>query len=190
MQTRFAIGWRQVAACVLTLALTSLITSSFSLLAVPLGQEFKPSRMVLMLAMTVVSAVSALISPSLGKLLDRVNMPLAMAIGTGLLAAGFVAMSLASSFNLVLAVYALLIAPANILLGPLAATVLLSRWFVRQRGKALGLAITGIALGNFFFPQIFQTFLDTWEWRISLRAGGDDSGAGAWCSRDDRQPPV
>lgn len=170
MQTRFAIGWRQVAACVLTLALTSLITSSFSLLAVPLGQEFKPSRMVLMLAMTVVSAVSALISPSLGKLLDRVNMPLAMAIGTGLLAAGFAAMSLAPNFNLVLAVYALLIAPANILLGPLAAKVLLSRWFVRQRGKALGLAISGIALGNFFFPQIFQTFLDAWEWRISLRA--------------------
>lgn len=170
VQARFAIGWRQVAACVLTLALTSLITSSFSLLAVPLGQEFKPSRMVLMLAMTVVSAVSALISPSLGKLLDRVNMPLAMAIGTALLAAGFMAISLAPSFSLVLAVYALLVAPANILLGPLAATVLLSRWFVRQRGKALGLAISGIALGNFFFPQIFQTFLDAWEWRVSLRA--------------------
>lgn len=170
MATNFATGWRQVGACCLTLALTALITSSYSVLAVPLGQEFKPSRMVLMLAMTVVSAVSALISPPLGKLLDRMNIRIAMGAGSVLLAGGFVAISIAPSFNLILAVYGLLVAPANILLGPLAATVLLSRWFVKRRGTALGFAIAGIAMGNFFFPPLIQQFLDAWEWRVALRA--------------------
>lgn len=169
MAGKFAIGWRQVAACVLTLALTALITNSYSILAVPLGEEFKPSRMVLMLAMTVVSAVSAVISPSLGKWLDRANLRLAAAIGTVLLALGYVAISLAPSFNLVLLVYGLLVAPASTLLGPLAVTVLLSRWFVKRRGTAIGIAIAGIAAGNFVFPPLIQSILLGQDWREALR---------------------
>lgn len=173
MAGKFAVGWRQVAACVLTLALTALITGSYSILAVPLAQEFKPSRQVLMLAMTVISAVSAVISPSLGKWLDKADLRIAVGLGTMLLAGGYVAISMAPSFNAILAIFGLLIAPANILLGPLAATVLLSRWFVHRRGRALGIAIAGIAAGNFFFPPIIQQFLNTHDWRaaVQLMAG-------------------
>ena len=169
MTGSFAIGCRQVAVCVLTLALTALITGSFSVLAVPLGQEFKPSRTVLMLAMTVVSGVSALLSPSLGRLLDRVDLRLAFTVGSVLLAAGYFAMSLAPSFTAVLAIYGVLVAPANILLGPLAATVLLSRWFVLQRGRALGFAIAGIAGGNFVFPPLIQQFVTYGGWRMAVQ---------------------
>ncbi|PLK25999.1 MFS transporter [Novosphingobium sp. TH158] len=165
----FTVGWRQVAASVITLALTALITGSYSILAVPLGEEFQPSRMVLMLAMTLVSAVSAVLSPIIGKWLDRADLRIAAGLGAALLAAGYVAISFAPSFNVVLALYGLLIAPASTLLGPLAATVLLSRWFVKRRGTALGIAIAGIAGGNFLFPPLIQAMLGEHEWRTALQ---------------------
>ena len=48
-------------------------------------------------------------------------------------------------------VFGLLIAPANVLIGPVAATVLLSRWFADLRGRAIGIAIAGIAAGGLVF---------------------------------------
>jgi MFS family permease len=169
MTGSFAIGWRQVGACVALLAVVSMITSSYSVLAVPLGAEFQPSRMVLMLTMTVLSAVSALISPVLGHLFDRVSARLLMGIGISLLALGYTVVSFTQSFTQVLIVYGVLIAPASVLIGPLAATVLLSRWFIKHRGRAIGLAIAGISIGSFIFPPILQSLLNAFEWRMAFR---------------------
>jgi MFS family permease len=151
------------------LAATGMITASYSVIALPLAQEYNPGRMVLMLAMTVVSAVGVLLSATCGGLLDRVNLRWSMTLGGLLLSAGFWAISMTTSFSQVLWVYALLIAPANVLIGPLAATVLLSRWFSSQRGKAMGLAMTGISIGMFTFPLIVSALLTQYPWRDALQ---------------------
>ncbi len=162
-------AWRQVFAAILLMAATGMITASYSVIALPLAQEYNPGRMVLMLAMTVVSAVGALLSATCGGLLDRVNLRWSMTLGGLLLSAGFWAISMTTSFSQVLWVYALLIAPANVLIGPLAATVLLSRWFSTQRGKAIGLAMTGISIGVFVFPLIVSALLTQYPWRDALQ---------------------
>ena len=154
------------------LACTGMIASTYSLVAVPLAEEFEPSRMVLMLSMTVYSAMSALLMPFLGNLMDRFSVRRLMILGGMLLGAGYAAISLAASMNHVLAVFVLLIAPANVLLGPLAATVLLSRWFEERRGRAIGIAIAGVAAGGFFFPMIIQGLLDAHQWREALQLLG------------------
>lgn len=169
MKGSFAIGWRQVASAFVLLACVATVTSSFSVVAVPLAAEFKPSRAVLALAMTVISGTSALLAPFLGGLMDRMSVRRMMLIGSALLGAGYVAITLAQTFTQVLLAYGLLIAPANVLLGPVAATVLLSRWFVRRRGAALGFAIAGIAMGGILFPPIIQGFLNHFPWREALR---------------------
>ncbi|MFT3966820.1 MAG: MFS transporter [Sphingobium sp.] len=165
----FGTGWRQVGACVALLAATGMIAATYSIVAVPLAQEFQPSRMVLMLAMTILSGVSALLSPVLGTLMDRASLRLMMLAGALLLASGFVALSFAASFSQVLIIYGLLMAPANVLIGPMAVSVLLSRWFVRRRGAAIGIAITGIAAGGFLFPPVIQGLLDILPWREAYR---------------------
>jgi MFS family permease len=146
-----------------------MITASYSVIALPLATEYDPGRMVLMLTMTVVSAVSALLSATCGGMLDRVNLRWSMTLGGLLLSAGFWLISATSSFSQVLWVYALLIAPANVLIGPLAATVLLSRWFSTQRGRAMGLAMTGISIGSFSFPLIVSELLTLYAWRDALQ---------------------
>ncbi|MET0240163.1 MAG: MFS transporter [Sphingobium sp.] len=169
MPGSFTLGWRQVGTSFLLLAATGMIASTYSIIAVPLALEFKPTRMVLMLAMTVLSGMGAVLTPLLGNLMDRVSVRKLMLIGCVLLSAGYAAISFAPHFYLVLVAYAVLIAPANVLLGPVATTVLLSRWFAERRGRAIGIAIAGISAGGFIFPFIIQGLLNAHEWRDALR---------------------
>lgn len=169
MASSFAPGWRQVGVGFMLLAATGMVASTYSIVAVPLAREFRPSRTVLMLAMTVLSGTSAVLAPLLGTLMDRLPLRRLMLAGGLCLAAGYAAISLTTSFTQVLIVFGVLIAPANVLIGPVAVTVLLSRWFAQKRGRAVGIAIAGISAGGFCFPFIIQAFLDANDWRAALR---------------------
>lgn len=172
MNGSFALGWRQVGSSFVMLSAIASIAAAYSVLAIPLAQEFRPSRTVLMLAMTVVSAVSAGIAPLLGTLMDRVSLRHLMVAGSLLLAGGYAALSFATSFTQVLIVFGVLIAPGNVLLGPVAATVLLSRWFAKRRGRAIGFALAGISMGSVVYPPLIQWLLDSFAWREAFRLLG------------------
>jgi MFS family permease len=167
--TSFAVGWRQVGICFIMLACSGMIASTYSLVAVPLESEFATSRMEVMLSMTVYSAMGAVLMPLVGTLMDRYSVRKLLMLGGLLLGAGYAAISFAGSMNDVLVIFALLIAPANVLLGPLAATVLLARWFDERRGFAIGFAIAGVAAGGFLFPMIIHALFEAFEWREGLR---------------------
>lgn len=169
MPQSFAIGWRQVAASFLLLAATGMIAPTYSIIAVSLSEEFKPTRAVLMLAMTVLSGMGAVLAPLLGNLMDRFPLRRLMLVGSVALGLGYVSISLATSFNQVLVIFALLIAPANVLMGPVAITVLLARWFAQKRGRAVGIAIAGISAGSFLFPIIIRGLLESYDWRTALQ---------------------
>jgi MFS family permease len=169
MGLKFAIGWRQVAASFVMLAVIAMITSSYSVIAVPLAREFQPSRMVLMLAITVVSVVSGVLGPVLGTLMDGASLKRLMLLGSVMLAAGYAALSYATAFGHVLVIFGVLIAPANVLMGPVAVTVLLSRWFVKRRGTAIGIALAGIGMGGVVFPPFIQWLLDNYDWHVAMR---------------------
>jgi len=50
-----------------------------------------------------------------------------------------------------------------------AASVLVSRWFIKRRGAALGIAAAGISLGGIIMPLLIQSLLSNFEWRVALR---------------------
>ena len=56
--------------------------------------------------------------------------------------------------------------------GPLPSQVLLSRWFDRTRGKAMGIAYLGIGLGGAIVPLLAKWMTDHLGWRGSLQALG------------------
>lgn len=166
------LGWRQIGIGFVLLATVSMIASCYSVVAVPLLKEFHPSRFVMGLAMLVLSGVSALLSPFLGSMMDRMSVRMMMMIGGCLIAAGYASLSLATSFNHVLLAFGLLVAPANVLLGPMAVTVLLSRWFVRRRGLAIGIAIAGVATGSIVYPLVIQALLNHFAWPEAFQVFG------------------
>jgi len=56
--------------------------------------------------------------------------------------------------------------------GPLPSQVLLSRWFERSRGKAMGFAYLGIGLGGSAVPWISHTLVQHFGWQAALRMLG------------------
>src|SRR6185295_4413723 len=56
--------------------------------------------------------------------------------------------------------------------GPLPSQVLLSRWFDRTRGKAMGIAYLGIGLGGAIVPLLANWMTGHFGWRGSLQALG------------------
>jgi MFS family permease len=56
--------------------------------------------------------------------------------------------------------------------GPLPNQVLLSRWFEKSRGKAMGFAYLGIGLGGATVPWISHVLVQHFGWQAALRALG------------------
>lgn len=52
--------------------------------------------------------------------------------------------------------------------GPLPCQVLISRWFDRNRGKAMGIAYLGIGVGGAIAPHIARTLENNLDWHASL----------------------
>jgi sugar phosphate permease len=56
--------------------------------------------------------------------------------------------------------------------GPLPCQVLVSRWFDRTRGRAMGIAYLGIGIGGAAVPLLSHRLTDLFGWRGSLQAVG------------------
>jgi sugar phosphate permease len=56
--------------------------------------------------------------------------------------------------------------------GPLPCQVLVSRWFVNGRGKAMGFAYLGIGVGGAAVPWISRFLVDRFGWQVALKVLG------------------
>jgi sugar phosphate permease len=163
-------GWWQVAVAMVIQAVSAAsIFTAYSLVVAPLKVEFEPSNMFLMLGITAVSLVSGLLSPPIGAAIDRISVRWLMLSGSGLIALGFLLLSISTAMIQVIIIYGVFMSVGSVLLGPIAASALLARWFSRRRGLALGLASSGAAIGGLLLPPLLQALIDGFEWRMSLR---------------------
>lgn len=166
-------GWQQVAATMLMQAASSgSIFIAYSVIAVPLQKEFEPSRMMLMMAMTAVLVGAGILSPILGRTMERLSLRKLMMFGTTLLGVGFILVSRAQSMTQVHLIYLFMMAAAGVLCGPIAGSALLARWFTQRRGLAMSLSAAGAALGGLVAPPLLQFLIDTIEWRSALLCYG------------------
>ena len=60
---------------------------------------------------------------------------------------------------------------------PIIWTSVLNGWFIKNRGKAIGITMAGTGLGAFFLPPIVEFFISNYGWRMAYRA----IGFGALC---------
>jgi MFS family permease len=166
-------GWQQVAATMVMQAASSgSIFIAYSVIAVPLQTEFEPSRMMLMMAVTAALIGSGILSPMLGRTMERLSLRRLMMLGTTVLGVGFILVSRAQSMAQVQLIYLFLMATAGVLCGPIAGSALLARWFTKRRGLAMSLSAAGAALGGLVAPPLLQFLIETLEWRTALLCYG------------------
>jgi MFS family permease len=142
------------------------VLGSLGLFMRPLGEEFGWSRSEISAGLTLFTIAAAICFPLIGRLIDR--------FGTRrvLLPSMFcLALLLSSIALLVSEIWHLLL--IFLLIGTLGAgtnTVsyvpVISAWFDRHRGLAIGVAISGIGLGFIYVPLLVQHLIDVYGWRV------------------------
>lgn len=162
--------WVQVGVAFLIQATgAGALSYSYSVIAVPLAETFEPSRMVLMLGLTCMTLGAGFVSPMAGIAIDRLSLKLIMVAAILMTALGYVGLSLAAAMWQVPLIYGVLLSFGYVLLGPLCASTLLTRWFYENRGMALGIAAAGTSFGGFLYPPLIQALTELVGWREGLR---------------------
>jgi len=159
------------------LAVANGLYFSFSVFLVPLIEEFRWSRGLTAGALSLSTIVQGLLAPVAGVLVDRFGPRRVILSGAVLLSsASLLAATIHSPWELYF--YTGVLAAAGLVgLGPVPMGVLVSRWFVERRGRAIGLAFSGMGFGVFVTGPLAQWLIATYGWRTASAT----LGAGAFC---------
>ena len=120
---------------------------------------------------TCLTVATNLLSPVAGILIDRWSIRHLMIIGMVAMGLGLLILSQAGTLFQVWVVWASLIPLGVLLIGAIPSAALVSRWFIRRRGLALGLTATGSSLGGFLVPPLMTWLFLEWNWRTGLQVG-------------------
>lgn len=162
-------GWRIVGvAFVADFVATGFFFYSYGIFFKALAADFGGSRLAVSFGISLANVVGALLSPYLGRSLDRSSIRTIMLCGSLSTAAGF---ALASQIGALWQFYLILsslVALGIVCMGGITAATLVSNWFVARRGTALGVATMGISLSGLAMPPIATALIASYGWRGSF----------------------
>lgn len=173
---RFFYGWIIVA--ISTLALT--VSNGLAIYGMPVFSEWIRNEFIASGAMpsenaqsivanfgVLVFLVSGFSAPFGGYIIQKASIKKLMLLGCVMLGAAVLVNSQATA---VWQVYLcrMVMGASLSFIGVLINTVLVSNWFVKKRGVALGIVLCGTSLGGFFIPQIATPLIKAYGWRWAM----------------------
>src|SRR5438093_1558148 len=170
MRPRVFYGWVIVAVVFVTMAVGVNARTAFSLLFPPILDEFGWERGVTAGAFSFGFLVSAVLSPSLGRLMDRRGPRVVMEMGVSLMAAGLLLAPLAREPWHLYATLGVLVGGGSVVLGYTGQALFLHNWFVRRRGLAMSVAFSGVGVGSIVLLPWLQTLIGASGWRAACWA--------------------
>jgi len=130
--------------------------------------HFGASRTRITLIETFLSVGTNVLSPLVGMYVDKKSARHVMTAGMVSLGLGLVVLSQAGSLLSVWATFALLIPFGAVAIGVLPSATLISRWFRKRRGFALGINVTGTSIGGAIAPPLLAWMFIVYGWRSAL----------------------
>ncbi|MBN8940912.1 MAG: MFS transporter [Rhizobiales bacterium] len=161
----FYYGWVIVAVTFVTMGIGVNARTSFSLLFSPIIDEFGWERGVTAGAFSFGFLISAVLSPLLGKLMDRTGPRTVMELGVILMGAGLLLAPLTTQPWHLYVTIGVLVGSGSVCLGYSGQSLYLPNWFVRRRGLAVGIAFAGVGLGSITLLPVVQLVIDQAGWR-------------------------
>jgi MFS family permease len=166
-------GWNIVSVLILSqVAANSLTYNTFSLFVPSWSRDLHAPISQFMWSISAMLIVASPISPLVGALADRVPPRRLFAVGLLGMALFYVLVSFATSAWQIVALYGFVAAPFLVLCTAVPGNAVISRWFVRRLGFALGLSAFGIGLGGVIIPPLVAALQPDLGWRMIWRAGG------------------
>jgi sugar phosphate permease len=165
---RIFYGWWVLAGVFIAYAASNgIILNTLPLIYPNLIEEFGWSNEEVTRPATIFLLVTAVLSPLGGSLLDRYPPKRLMIVGLVLITMALALLPMISSSTELTMVY--LIFSVGLALGGLIASMLvITRWFVRHRGVAVGLLLMASSFGGALFPMIVKDTLITSGWREAM----------------------
>ena len=168
----FFYGWIIVAAGFVTMAIGVNARTAFSLLFPPILDEFAWERGLTAGAFSFGFLVSAVLSPFIGRVMDRRGPRVVIETGVLVMGAGLLLASLVSRPWHLYATLGVLVGGGGNCLGYTGQSLFLPNWFVRRRGLALSLAFSGVGVGSIVLLPALQTLITRAGWRTASCALG------------------
>jgi MFS family permease len=172
MRPPFFYGWIIVAVAFVTMGVGVNARTAFSLLFPPILDEFGWERGVTAGAFSFGFLVSAVLSPSLGRLMDRRGPRVVMEMGVGLVAAGLLLATLVRQPWHLYVTLGVLVGGGSICLSYTGQALFLPNWFVRRRGLAMSVAFSGVGVGSIILLPWLQHLIGRSGWRAACWAMG------------------
>ncbi|MBI2493370.1 MAG: MFS transporter [Candidatus Rokubacteria bacterium] len=141
--------------------------TAFSLLFPPILDEFGWERGVTAGAFSFGFLVSAVLSPFVGRLMDRRGPRVVIELGVGVMAAGLLLATLVREPWHLYATLGALVGAGGNCLGYTAHALFLPNWFVRQRGLAMSVAFSGVGVGSVVLLPWLGSLIERSGWRAA-----------------------
>jgi MFS family permease len=202
-ESRIFYGWFVVAAAFAITFIGFGCAYTFSAFLEPLEHEFGASRGSVSLVFSLAGFLYFGLGIISGPLADRFGARSLVVAGMVLLAAGLTLASFAHSLIQVYAAYGLGVG-VGVGLAYVPAIGAVQRWFLRRRGFASGLAVSGIGVGTLVMPALASLLIAGLGWRgaylalgvfalllgggMALLVEGDPQARGLWPDGE-AQPP-
>ncbi|MCL2429562.1 MAG: MFS transporter [Alphaproteobacteria bacterium] len=163
----FFYGWIVVAVAFVTVAFGVTARTAFSLMLPPILGEFGWPRGVAAGAFSFGFLISALLSPIMGRVMDRYGPRVVIEAGVLFTAAGLLAVTwIATPVGLYLTLGVLVGGGANCMTFT-AQSQYLPNWFVRWRGLAISIAFSGAGIGAILLLPWLQSTILRAGWRAA-----------------------
>ncbi len=172
MENRIYAGWRVVVGATVGLGCSNVpvALASFSIFVIPLSTEFGWSRVEISAAVTFHVVGTILIMPLVGPLVDRWGARRFILGGFALFAITLAQLYwLAGSLlHFYVSYFAMTIAAAGV--SPAVFAKVITTWFSRRRGLALGIGMAGSSVGSALAPMAAALALSEGGWRTAYLA--------------------
>lgn len=166
-------GWNIVAVAVLSqTAANGLALNAMSLFLHDWARDLNAPVSQLLLALLPFSIAVAISSPFIGTLADKYPARLLIAAGLGGIAAFCLLMSMATAAWHIWVLYGTLFPVALGLCALATVNAVVSRWFVRRLGLALGITALGSAISGMVLPPVIAEVMPEIGWRGVWRMSG------------------
>jgi MFS family permease len=167
---RLYYGWVVVALSFFTIALYAVFRQCFTVIFPAMLKEFAWSRTVFSLAPALFGLVTSVNAFVVGYLSDRIDVKKLIPVGAAVTALGLALCFFTRKLWHMILFYGILSALGASALTLFLHTIIVSNWFMKLRGTAIGIISSGSGAGTLAFIPLLQLVIGTWSWRAGFLA--------------------
>jgi MFS family permease len=169
-RTRIFYGWVVVATAAVGLLFGAfpIVVASFPIFFESYVHDFHARRGTISAAFTIHNFIAAFLSGWIGRLADRLGVRRVVLYGQGILGLILVSAGITGSSIWQLYVFYSALGVVSGATTAVPYALVVSRWFNRRRGLALGLMMIGAGAGSILMPPVTQRLIAGYGWRAAF----------------------